>query len=322
MSTSRKTSEELEIFSSYLKEKRLRMTHQRETVVECFLNAGGHVSAEELYELVKKSDAKIGSTTVFRTLKALTDCGLAREVDLSDGRIRFEPLHRRPHHHHMVCVECNRTIEFLSPELEQIQSQIVSEYHFKPVQHRVQIYGICQDCQNQRQPGPEAVDADLVFVRDALKIAMETEKRGVSFYQTASAIVTHQSTRSTFLQMLEDEKTHLSGLEKEWSQLIGEHEEVLEAPVFLHFDFGSLKRIFPSRDQIKRKLKENLSARDALKLAMEMERDAYNFFREYAQKFNETKGKDIFTQFAEEELEHYDLIKQEYEKFSDDKQAS
>ena len=55
---------------------------------------------------------------------------------------------------------------------------------------------------------------------------------------------------------------------------------------------------------------------------MEMERDAYNFFREYAQKFNETKGKDIFTQFAEEELEHYDLIKQEYEKFSDDKQAS
>ena len=89
---------------------------------------------------------------------------------------------------------------------------------------------------------------------------------------------------------------------------------MLEAPVFLHFDFGSLKRIFPSQDQIKQQLRENLSARDALKLAMQMERDAYNFFREYAQKFNETKGKDIFTEFAEEELEHYDLIKQEYEK--------
>ena len=318
MNIIRETSEELKIFSNYLKDKGLRMTHQRETVVEAFLKAGGHVSADELYELVREADSKIGSTTVFRTLKALTDCGLAREVDLSDGRIRFERLYKRPHHHHMVCVECNRTIEFLSPELEQIQTKIVSEYQFKPVQHRVQIYGVCQDCQNQREPGSEAVDADLVFVRDALKIAMETEKRGVNFYKTASEIVTHESTRSTFLKMMEDEKSHLSGLEKEWDQLIREHEEVLDAPVFLHFDFASLKRIFPNRDQVKEKLKLNLSAKDALKIAMEMERDAYRFFREYAQKFNETKGKDVFSQFAEEELEHYELIQKEYEQISEE----
>ena len=121
-------AEQMELFSTYVKKNGLKMTRQREVVVESFLRTEGHVSTDELYQLVKKKNQNIGFTTVFRTLKALTDCGLARETDLSDGRTRFEHLYNRPHHHHIVCMECSRTIEFLSPELEQLQEQIVSRY--------------------------------------------------------------------------------------------------------------------------------------------------------------------------------------------------
>ena len=313
MSTVREISEEMEIFSKYLKERGLRMTHQRQKVVQSFLQTSGHVSIDELHELVKRSDSRIGAATVFRTLKALTACGLAREVDLHDGRTRFEPQYKRPHHHHMVCVKCHSTIEFLSPELEQVQSRIVSNYGFNPVQHQVQIYGVCEECQNRIETHPEPVSSDLVFARDALKIAIATEKRGVNFYSTASELVTHTSTKSTFLRMLEDEESHLKQLQEQWDRLIADNDRILNAPVFLDFDFDSLKLIFPGREQIKAQLKENLTASEALKIAMKMEKDAYDFFHDYAEKFDDTQGKQIFLKFAEEEWEHFTEIRKEYE---------
>lgn len=286
------------------------MTPQRTQVVQIFLHADGHLSSQELYELVKLEDPHIGLATVFRTLKTLTDCRLAREVFLSDGRTRFERLYKRPHHHHLVCVECDRTIEFSSPQLEQIQEEIVAKYRFVARQHNLQIQGICPDCQKHRKPVQSDFDSDLVFARDALRIAMETERRGINFYGTASRIVRHRSTRSTFLEMLEDEKKHFRELEREWKKLIRKAPKVLDAPEFLHFDYDALEKIFPSREETRRKLSEDLSEIEALKLAMGMERDAHLFFREYAEKFEDTRGRDVFLKFADEEEEHYELIKE------------
>ncbi|MGH9338548.1 MAG: transcriptional repressor [Acidobacteriota bacterium] len=318
MSNQKVLAEQLEIFSAYLKNNGLKMTRQRELIAKNFLQIEGHLTTEEVYGLVKKKDSKIGFATVFRTLKAFADCGLAREINLGDGTARFEPLYKRPQHYHLVCVECSRTIEFFSPELQQLQEKIISEYDFQPVRHRLQIFGVCQDCQNKRVSGFKAFDSDLVFARDALRIAMETERRGVHFYSSASETVSHPSTRSCFLHMLEDEKTHLSRLEKEWERLMHKDKKILDAPVFLHFDFDALKRIFPSRDEVRNKLQGDIQEKDALELAMKMEKEAHDFFRNYAGKFNDTKGRDIFLQFAEEEQEHYDIIKEAYEKLTTD----
>jgi len=312
--TSPGIEEELEVFTQYLKNSGLKMTRQRQLVVESFLLAGGHLSTEELYELVKKKDAKLGFVTVFRTLKTLADCGLARETVLHDGPTRFEHTYKRPHHHHIVCVECDRTIEFLSPESEQIQEEIISEYGFKPVSHNLQIFGVCPDCQKKQKTSQEIVDSDLVFARDALKIAMATERRGINFYKTASQIVTHAPTKKTFLKMLDEEKGHLSRLQKEWKRLMKKDRNLLAAPVFLHFDYEALENIFPSRSEVKEKLKTNLREIDALELAMKMEMEACRFFTDYGERFNDTKGKDIFLQFAAEEDEHYQLIKGEYDR--------
>ncbi|MGH9339694.1 MAG: transcriptional repressor [Acidobacteriota bacterium] len=314
MGNQKALAEQLEIFSTYLKDNGLKMTRQRELIAKNFLQIDGHLTTEEVYDLVKKKDQKIGFATVFRTMKAFTDCGLAREINLSDGVARYEPVYKRPQHYHLVCVECSRTIEFFSPELQQLQDEIISQYDFQPVRHRLQIFGVCENCQNKTTPGPKVFDSDLVFARDALRIAMETEQRGVHFYSSALETVAHESTKSCFLHMLEDEKTHLSRLEKEWQRLLQKDKKILDAPVFLHFDFDALKRIFPSKDEVRSRLSGDIREKDALELAMKMEKEAHDFFRNYADKFNDTKGRDIFLQFAEEEQEHYDLIKSEYEK--------
>ena len=120
--------------------------------------------------------------------------------------------------------------------------------------------------------------------------------------------------RHLWLWLAEEEKRHLRELEQEWKELVSRHKNILEAPVFLHFDYESLKKIFPTRDQIREKLKGKLDEEQALTLAMEMEHESYRFFSEYAQKFNDTRGKAIFLRFAEEEEEHCRTIQQEFDK--------
>lgn len=299
------------------------MTRQREMIVKTFLKNEGHLSTDELYDLVRKKDRKIGYATISRTLKALTDCGLARETDLNDGRARFEHLYKHPQHYHIICTECNRTIEFFNPEIDRIQRNVLQEYGFEEVRHRFQIFGICNTCRGlEISSESESVHSDQVFARDALKIAIETEKRGMNFYQTAANIVDQESTRETFLEMLNDEKRHLSRLESEWNRLIQSNQKILDAPVFLHFDFNALRRIFPSKEEISQKLTTDLSEEEALELAMKMESDAYNFFSKYADKFSDSKGRDIFLKFAEEENEHYEIIRRALKKYRGRNQES
>ncbi|MFQ5930531.1 MAG: ferritin family protein, partial [Acidobacteriota bacterium] len=172
--------------------------------------------------------------------------------------------------------------------------------------------------QDKRKTSQEIFDSDQVFARDALRIAIETEKRGVDFYRTACETVSRPSTKNTFKKMLSDERSHLAKLKREWDRLISKDKNLLEAPVFLHFDFEALERIFPSRREARKKLRGNLSEKDALELAMTMEKEAFNFFKAYAEKFNDTRGRDIFVKFAAEEQEHYDAIKRAHDELATD----
>ena len=304
----------LEIFSEYLKQNNLKMTRQRRLILERFLDINGHLSADELYEATRRKDAGIGYTTVFRTLKALTECGLARETDLNDGRIRFERRYRRPKHHHIVCQECHKTIEFFSPELEELQSSIASEYGLVPVRQRLQIYGICKECQEKQIPSMQLFDNEKVFERDALRIAMATEERGISFYKSAADCSISDSTKKAFLEMLEEEERHLSHLRLEWDLLFKDAPEIAKAPVFLHFDFTSLEKIFPSEETVRKGLFKDLSEEEALKVALKMEKEAYAFFTKYAERFEDTRGRDIFLKFSAEEKEHCDIIRAELDR--------
>ena len=137
------------IFLRHLRKVGLKQTEQRNTILKSFLETRDHLSTDELHRLVKKKDAHIGFTTVYRTLKLLADCGLASEVAFHDGIARYEHQYNRRSHHHMVCTECGASVEFFSPEVGELEQEIGRKHHFVTTRHTFQIYGICEECRKK-----------------------------------------------------------------------------------------------------------------------------------------------------------------------------
>jgi len=135
-----------EIFYRHLKRVGLKHTEQRDTILHTFLETRDHLSTDQLFRLVRKKDAKIGFTTVYRTLKLLAECGLASEVAFHDGVARYEHQFNRRNHHHMVCTECGVSVEFFLPEVGKLEEEIARKYRFDVTRHTFQIYGLCEDC--------------------------------------------------------------------------------------------------------------------------------------------------------------------------------
>lgn len=134
------------VFTKFLAEKSLRMTTQRELILKTFCKQKKHVTAEQLYDILKKLDSSIGHATVYRTLKLLTEAGIARELNFGEGSVRYEPDLDKEHHDHLVCVKCGEHIEFLDEEIEKLQNRIVEKYGYELVDHSLNLYGICPKC--------------------------------------------------------------------------------------------------------------------------------------------------------------------------------
>ncbi|MBI5399655.1 transcriptional repressor [Candidatus Saganbacteria bacterium] len=140
-------NKEREIFIRFLEKSGLKATAQRATVLDIFLKTEKHVSADDLFSLVKKTNTEIGHATVHRTLKLIKAAGLAREVDFGEGKKRYEHLFGHKHHDHLVCLKCGKTIEVLDPKIEKLQANLASGHGFKVSHHRLEILGICKSCQ-------------------------------------------------------------------------------------------------------------------------------------------------------------------------------
>jgi len=138
---------EKEIFLEHIQGAGLRRTGQRDLILEIFLSTEEHLTSENLHNLVHKKDPTVGLTTVYRTLKLLTEAGLAREVGFGDGKTYYEHHYNHEHHDHMICTGCGRVIEFFSQEIEELQDQMASNFGFKPTHHSLRMWGVCSDCQ-------------------------------------------------------------------------------------------------------------------------------------------------------------------------------
>jgi Fur family ferric uptake transcriptional regulator len=160
-------TEEQEIFLKHIQKTGLKRTAQRDLILEVFLRTEKHLSSEDLYRLVQKEDPNIGQTTVYRTLKLLTEAGLAREVRFGDGRTHYEHNYKHQHHDHMICLECGEIIEFYSEELERIQDAMAAKHRFEVRQHLLRILGICANCRRQSRSRKKEDSAPESQVRAA-----------------------------------------------------------------------------------------------------------------------------------------------------------
>lgn len=151
MARSEPMSEEQEVFLRHIQKKGLKRTTQRDLILDVFLRTEEHLSNEDLYRLVKQEDPTVGQTTVYRTLKLLTEAGLAREVRFGDGRTHYEHQYKHEHHDHMICSECGKIIEFFSAELEAIQDAMAAKHRFEITQHLLRIIGVCAECRRAKK---------------------------------------------------------------------------------------------------------------------------------------------------------------------------
>jgi Fur family transcriptional regulator, ferric uptake regulator len=138
------------IFKEYVRSQGLRQSAQRDLIADTFLAHRGHSSMEELLAEARKRDPRIGLTTVYRTLKLLTRCGLAAERKFNRQVSYFEPIPKGKHHDHLICLDCGRIMEFENPTIESLQGSVAREHHFFITHHVLELYGYCRDCAGNR----------------------------------------------------------------------------------------------------------------------------------------------------------------------------
>ena len=141
-----KINEKKERLKSFMKQKGFKSTKQRDIIANEFLKVDEHLTAEELYKRVSKRHKNIGFTTVYRTLKLLAESGLATERIFADHLTRYEPVSAEEHHDHLICLTCGSITEFENPKLERMQEKIASDFGFSIVDHKMEFYGYCREC--------------------------------------------------------------------------------------------------------------------------------------------------------------------------------
>lgn len=149
-------AKEKEIFLEHIQKAGLRRTGQRDLIMEIFLRTEDHLTSEDLYWLVQKEDPSVGHTTVYRTLKLLTEAGLAREVRFGDNKTYYEHHYNHQHHDHMICTQCGKVIEFYSADIEELQDQMAEKFEFRPTHHSLRMWGVCAECQKKESDASTA----------------------------------------------------------------------------------------------------------------------------------------------------------------------
>jgi Fur family ferric uptake transcriptional regulator len=139
-------------FVDILREKGLKVTNQRIKVLEVLSESGDkHLTAEEIYELIKSDYPEIGLATVYRTIQLLLELNLIDRINLDDGFVRYEignmdENREKHHHHHLICTECGKVLSFEDDLLDELEKRILDSVSFKVLDHEVKLYGKCSDC--------------------------------------------------------------------------------------------------------------------------------------------------------------------------------
>jgi len=137
---------ERSLLKNFIKSRGLRQSGQRDRVVETFLAQKGHISAEDLLSQVRVKDKRVGLTTVYRTLKLLTECDLAVERKFNRQVSTFEPARKGQHHDHLICLGCGKIMEFENKNIETLQEDVARKHGFFISHHVLELYGTCLDC--------------------------------------------------------------------------------------------------------------------------------------------------------------------------------
>ena len=266
-----------------------KRSSKRDLIVNVFLRQQGHLTPDDLFDLIRREDvAKIsGSENPSATtesgreapcasagrrstarLQWMVDAGIARKVDFGEGRFRFEHSYRHPRHFHLICKGCSRSFEFLSSDIESLLEEVAAARNFTPRQSVLQIHGTCESCRTGRPPAVESGATEVLFARDALRIAIATERSGLEFYSRAARITRDVRGRRIFEKLADEEKEHLGTLEARYRELLQQDPQLESHPTFLFFK-GAANGLFAAGAE---RLANGVDDREALMIGIKCER--------------------------------------------------
>jgi Fur family ferric uptake transcriptional regulator len=141
-----------------LKQRGIRLTKQRQILLDIIDKSGAHLDAEQLYRLAQKKDPKLNRVTVYRTLKLLKEGGLVDELDLMHyaGDQHFYETRLKQEHAHVICMQCGRVEEYFGEPLRVMRQQIQESLGFEIQAVRTEVGGYCSHCQALRNQLKEA----------------------------------------------------------------------------------------------------------------------------------------------------------------------
>ncbi|MBM2839558.1 MAG: fur [Bacteroidetes bacterium] len=139
-----------EILTTHLKASgKQRSTPERFAILDAVLESQGHFDVEGLYYRLITNGIKVSKATVYNTLELLQECGLVSKYRFAENTSRYEKAFGRPHHHHLICLDCGDIIEFVNEKLDRIQDDVCNEKSFKAQSSTLQIFGTCSKCKKR-----------------------------------------------------------------------------------------------------------------------------------------------------------------------------
>ena len=137
-----------------LSEGGYKMTPQRKEILKIFVEHSDyhHMSAEDVYGILRERESEIGLATVYRALDLLSELGILVKVEFGDGCARYELNTADPkvhHHHHLICLNCKKVIEFEDDLLDDLEADIAKKSGFEILNHEVKFFGYCSECRGK-----------------------------------------------------------------------------------------------------------------------------------------------------------------------------
>jgi Fur family ferric uptake transcriptional regulator len=131
-------------FLGFLAGKRLRMTSQRQAIIDTVFDTAEHFTAEQLLEWARRRDKSVSRATVYRTLPLLTESGMVRPMDFGKDQTYYDPNYAdHPNHSHIICNDCDRIVEFEDEKIAALESEISHKLGFSVKSQRLQIHAAC-----------------------------------------------------------------------------------------------------------------------------------------------------------------------------------
>lgn len=143
-----------EDFKELLRGKGLKVTSQRLLVLQIMAeHPGEHLTTEQIFDLVRKTNPEIGLATIYRTVQVLVDLHLIDKISFDDDVARYElrSSSAKHHHHHAICLGCGEVFSFEDDLLEKLEAAVEERLGFAVVDHEVKLYGYCRDCREKME---------------------------------------------------------------------------------------------------------------------------------------------------------------------------